>query len=247
MARYGSDDVAFLLVDGYSLLGYSTELDFKREALTAETTVLGVADETHAALGRNRADLTQAGFYDDAADASNAALVGLAGTARVVSFGFEGNTVGKKFTGGQGLQAEYDRVVDLGDFHKANAAYKMTGAVDEGVILHELSAETATSGDTEGAESVHDVAAQTTAGGVAYLQVPALTLGGWTSVTIKVRDSADDITYADLVTFANVTAAPAKERQTVAGNIDQYLAHSWVFNGAGAAKSITYMVGFARN
>jgi hypothetical protein len=83
-------------------------------------------------------------------------------------------------------------------------------------------------------------------GGVAYLAVSAFT--GFTAVTVKVRSSADDITYADLVTFAPVTAPPpdvtAAQRVTVAGTIARYLSVSGTVTGAG---SLQPFVGFKRN
>jgi hypothetical protein len=73
-------------------------------------------------------------------------------------------------------------------------------------------------------------------------------LGGWTDLTVKVQHSADDSTYADLVTFTAITVAPAKERKTVAAGttVNRYLAASWAFTGAGAAHTATFVVGFAR-
>jgi hypothetical protein len=86
------------------------------------------------------------------------------------------------------------------------------------------------------------VLANTVNGGVGYLEVSDFS--GFTGVVVKIRSSADDITYADLVTFTNVTAAPSAERLTVAGTIDRYLCVTGTVTGAG---TITPFVGFARN
>lgn len=244
MARYGSGQVGFLLSGGYDLLGTSTELTIEREAILEETTVLGGADEEHAFVGVKRGRITQNGFYDDAADSSNDAMVGLA--ERVLVIGLEGNTVGKKFVGFAGaIQHMYSRVMSRGALHRANAEYQANGAIEEGVIIHTHSQETAASGNTEG--SSVDNGASSASGGAGYLEISALTLGGYTDVTVKVRDSANDIAYADLVTFANVSAKPTAERKTVTGTVERYLAMSWAFNGAGAGQSIKFMVGFFRN
>lgn len=77
----------------------------------------------------------------------------------------------------------------------------------------------------------------TSTNGYADLHVPALVLGGYTNVTIKVRHSADNITFSDLATFTVVTAVGA-ERVTIAGQIQRYTAISWLFNGAGSGQSI---------
>jgi len=85
------------------------------------------------------------------------------------------------------------------------------------------------------------VKANSTGGGAAFQQVTALT--GFTGYVGKVRDSADDVTYADLATFANVTSAPSSERVVVSGTVDRYLAVDGNVTGSG---SITAFIGFAR-
>jgi hypothetical protein len=82
--------------------------------------------------------------------------------------------------------------------------------------------------------------ASSEAGGVGYLHVTAFS--GITNVVVKVQHSPDDITYADLVTFATVTAV-GRERVEVAGAVDAYLAVDGNITGAG---SVTVFVGFCR-
>lgn len=79
-------------------------------------------------------------------------------------------------------------------------------------------------------------------GGVGYLEVSALS--GFTGFIGKIRDSADDVTYADLLTFSNVTAWPAAERVTVGGVVDRFLSFNGDVTGSG---SISVFVGFARS
>jgi len=86
------------------------------------------------------------------------------------------------------------------------------------------------------------VRSNTKLGGVGYQVVSALS--GFTGFVGKIRSSPDDVTYVDLITFTNVTAAPASERLTVAGTIDRYLSFNGDVTGAG---SITPFVGFKRN
>jgi hypothetical protein len=245
--RYSSADVGFLLIDGYSVLGQQTQLDDKISAMEEDTTVLGVAWEEHSYIGVKAYELSQQGFYNDEANGNNAALIN-PGDSKVLSFAPRGNTVGKLFVGSPGIQVDYARKLSRGALHKADASYKSEGQHDEGIILHALGAETDASGDTEGVGSgAQDNGASSAAGGVGYLQVSALTLGGYDDVTITIRDSADDMTYAELIAFNDVAVAPAAERATVAGTVNRYVAHSWAFNGAGAAQTVTYAVGFARN
>ncbi|MBF8255132.1 MAG: hypothetical protein HW375_39 [Anaerolineales bacterium] len=246
MARYGSADVGFFLVGGYDLLGYQISLNPKKARETEETHTLGDSWVETELTGIRSAEFTQDGFFDDVAGGNNEALVANA-DERVMMLALEGNTIGKKFIGFAGaLQVDYERKASRGALHKASAAYKGSGAVEEGVILHGQTAESATSGNTEGASSV-DNGASSANGGSAYLEVPALTLGGFTNFAPKVRHSADDVTYADLVSFTVVTASPAAERKTVAGTVNRHLAISWAYGGAGAGQSATFAIGFMRS
>jgi len=79
-------------------------------------------------------------------------------------------------------------------------------------------------------------------GGVGYLQVKAIS--GFTNFVAKVRDSADNTTFADLVTFTDSVTDPHAERKAVAGTVDRYLAVDGNVTGTG---SITSLVGFARS
>lgn len=244
MGRHGSADTAFALFGGRDIVSTLQNIEFESEAVLEETTVLGVGDEEHAAVGLSRGALRHSGFYDDGTDSVNDHLVDH--PESVACIGLEGNTIGKKFTGWAGaIVGRYRRQASRDELHKAEGEYTVDGAVEEGVILHAHGEETAASGDTESTPVDNGVSSAD--GGAGYLQVSALTLGGYTSVTVKIRDSADDITYADLIAFTAVTSAPAGERKTVAGTVDRYLAMSWAFNGSGSGQSVTLMTGFGRN
>ena len=86
------------------------------------------------------------------------------------------------------------------------------------------------------------VKADSANGGSGYLQVTAAS--GFTNFVGKVRDSADDVTYADLLTFADNVSAPFAERVTVAGTVDRYTAFDGNVTGSG---SITVFAGFSRS
>lgn len=82
--------------------------------------------------------------------------------------------------------------------------------------------------------------ASTVAGGAGYLQVTAYS--GFTNVVVRIRHSPDDITYADLITFATVTGITS-QRVVVAGTVDRYLCSTGTVTGSG---SITPFSGFSR-
>lgn len=85
------------------------------------------------------------------------------------------------------------------------------------------------------------VRANSSGGAVGYQQVTAFS--GFTGYVGKLRDSADDSTYADLIAFANVTSGPSAEAATVAGVVDRYICHDGDVTGAG---SIDVFSGVAR-
>ncbi|MDP3717093.1 MAG: hypothetical protein Q8T13_04905 [Acidobacteriota bacterium] len=242
MAKYGGKDVPFILVDGFNLLA-SKVFDVnvpEPEAVLEETTGVGDSWLEHLPVGLRKATMSQNGLFDDAADGQNAAFNEQQATSRIVCTGVEGNTIGKRFTGLQGaFGAKYTRAGSRGGLHKASVVYTLTGQVDEGVILQHLTAKTA-DWDTEGADSV-DNGASSANGLVGYQHVTALS--GFSGFVGKIRHSADDVTYADLITFANVTAAPAKERATAAGTVNRHLAYKGDVTGSG---SLTPMCGAAR-
>lgn len=250
MARYGSPDVGFILQGGRNLLADLTVVTIDRETILEETTVLGDAAEQHAKVGLNKAVITQEGFFDDDTDRSNDALVGL--SEQVACIGYAGNAlpsggVARPCVGIKGqMQTTYVRGPSRGELHKASAAYVANGIVEECVLLANHIARTSDPGDTE--STSHDNAASSASGGAAYLEVSALTLGGFTSVQVTIRDSADDAAWLDHAdgAFAVVTSAPSAERIALTGTIRRYTAIDWDFVGAGAGQSITFMVGLAR-
>lgn len=247
MAKYGSNSVGFLLVDEYNILGVTTELSDKIEVGLEETHALGDAWRAHAPTGLRSGTLEQSGFYDDAANGVNDALAEQSQTSRIVSYGLEGNTIGKRFRGLSGAFAgEYERIASRGELHKANGIWTVSGTIDEnGLILHDLSAETA-DGDTE-TTGQQDNAASSANGGAAYLHCTSITLGTATNLVVTFRDSSDDITYANLQAMTALTAA-GSERIEVSGTVERYIAVSWAWTGgAGGGSTATFMAGFKRN
>lgn len=243
MARYGSADVGFILFDGMSVLGQITMIDISKEAVLEETTVLGSADASYAPVGLKRGMLSQKGFYDDTANGINTALVGL--LQRVACIALEPSADGNDFIGWAGaIAAKYKRLMTRDELHKAEAEYQVTGAVEDGKIIHRHFAETS---DPYVSGTHIDNGASSANGASGYMQCSALTLGGFTNVIFKIRHSTDNVAFSDLITFTAVTAAPTAQRLTVAGTINRYTRAEYDFTGAGAGQSVTFMLGLARN
>ena len=243
MAEYDSSQVAFFTVDGYSLLGFSSRItDPGARLQTVDRTALGETVSRKKMLALiDPVTIAQEGFFDDAAAASHEALKNKRGTDQVLCYGVQGNAIGSHFVGAVAPQAKYDPLISKGDMHRTRAEWECTQR-ESGLIVAHLAART-TAGNTQ-ATPVDNGAASST-GAVAYLAATALTLGGYTNLAVKVRDSADNVTYADIGSFTVRTTVGA-ERIVIAGTVRRYLAISWAWTGAGAGQSFTGLVGVAR-
>lgn len=231
MAKYGSDQVGFFLVDGFSMLGSVTQFEGPAiESTIKETTPFSTQWPTQTPVGMRKATLSQEGFYDDDANEVHAAISALQDVSRVVCLSLHANTAGNKFDGYAGsYAAKYRRVTGREDLHQAKAEYVVSGQVDEdGHIIQPRATKTA-----DFTSAVHDNTASSPDGAAGYLQVSDLALGGHTNLTVKLRHSADNSTYADLITFTAVTGTNAAERKTVSGTVNRYIKAEGDFTGAG--------------
>lgn len=139
MARYGSDDVALLLIDGYDVLGTRTEIKDDVEALTEETHGFGDDWVKHAFTGLSKFSLEQDGYFDDASVSVHEALSGKSGLERILSWGVEGNEEGKRcLCLESGLQVNHKILASRGGLHRCSAKYEGAGAVEECIIIQPL-------------------------------------------------------------------------------------------------------------
>lgn len=246
MSKYGPDDV-FMLVGGYDVQPVLSDAEESVEMPVEDTRPLGGTWDQFTPIGTKMHSFGHKGWFDDDADQSNDALIGLSGTPRVLVWGMYGNVIGRACTITAGaLQTKYQRLAQKNALTRANAEYSMTGIrYDNALILHALGAETA-DGDTS-ASSV-DGGAGTSSGAVAALAVSPtdFDLDGYDDITVKVQDAPDNSTWADLIAFTDVGAAPAAELKTVSGNVDRYLSAAWEYNGTGTAPSVTFIVACER-
>lgn len=246
MANYGSPQVGFFLLGGYSLLGETTAISpIRKRSILQETQTLGDTWPEPKAVGVREGYFTAKGWYNDDAVSINESVLANMSTSRVACIAPEGNTIGKALIGFAGaITGELSRLIEVAKLHFCGTPYTISGEVDDGIILHALTAETAT-GDTEGGSS-QDNTTSTANGGAGYLQVSAIS-GAGATLDARVRHSADDVSYVTLVTFTQVPLAStrAAERIAVAGTVNRHLASAWTIAGAGP--SVTFMVGFARN
>lgn len=242
--NYGAKDVGFFLVGGYNVLAGQTQIEIEREAVLSNITSIGDTWETWADTGSRKAMINQDGWYDATANQANAAICDREGTNQVICLASAGNVAGRPMLGTAGAFAgKYTRILSGPDLHKAKAVYTCNGIVEDPLIVRALAA---VSGDgNTNASSLNNVT-DSHAGGAGFVQVTALSLGGYTNLAVSVLHSTDNNSFVPCVAMTVVTVAPAAERKAVAGDIYQYLSASWAFTGSGTAHSATFVVGFTR-
>lgn len=117
------------------------------------------------------------------------------------------------------------------------------------VTIMALSLTDLTAKTTTGTGSGVDFTTVTTLnGGAAQLHVTAVGGTGSPSLVVKLQDSADNSTFADLAgtTFATVTTATTSQRINIAsGTVRRYIRAAWTI--AGTNPTFTFHVSFQRN
>ena len=246
MTTKSSVNVAYLLIGGRDVLPASIQaITENRERLTQDTTGASQDTDYHTSVGQQVFELTVEGLYDTAVGGFHAALQGT--DPQILMYAPVGDDAGDPLVAFRGVRSTYNRTPARGRLHRARAVYRADTGPEAMGLTHVSAPLTArtTVGPTDTAAD--NWLADSDNGGTAYLTVTALNLDGGTNVAITIRDSADDITYADLVAFTAVTTAPNTQRVVIAGTIDQYTLTRHEFTGAaGGSRSITFTTGIAR-
>lgn len=229
-----------VLFNGSNLSAYFNEASISQDIETAETTAFGNDAKTYIA-GLKDGTMSMSGMFDGATDAIDAILTStLAAAAEdvatVVPAGL--STAGVSTFSAGVRQTSYEISSPVTDVVAANLEIQATGGVDRGVLLIGASTVSASANTT----AINN-ASSTSDGGVGYLHVTVNDRDGAT--TFKVQDSADNSTFADLVTFTNLAASgTGGERVAITGTVDQYV-RAQVVPG-GSSGSVTYTMAFAR-
>lgn len=232
---------AIVLLNGYNASAYFNELSASRSVETAETTAFGSSAKTYI-TGLMDGTASLSGMFDGAASAYDAQIASVLGssTNSVLTFSQQGSlAIGTRLIATAGKHTSYEVTAPVGDVVSANTEIQADGGIDSGVSLHALTAETVSVNSTS-----NDNTASTANGGAGYLHVTANTMNG--NCTLKVQHSADNSTWADLVTFSVVaTTITTAERVVVASGttVNRYLRATLTTAATG---SITYHINFAR-
>jgi len=227
-------------VNGYDLISATTDLTVTAEAPVIEVTALGDSTAQFMPLGLVKLSVSQDGFYDDVLDANWRTLLGY--DSAVLVIGLAGNAIGRPAICTSGsILAKYQRKASRSDLHRATGEITAETRYSEAVIGADLIART-----TAGNTAAIDNGAATTSGIALYLEVKALTLGGYTNAIVKAQHSTDGSTYVDLTGGSFTVTTTGGWAATVTGTVNRYTRWAWSWTGTGSGQSITFLAGQAR-
>lgn len=236
--RHGKDTKA--LVGKYDLSSYLTEINASMAIDSAETSTFGMNSKTYI-MGQNDGTISFSGLFDGDANAIAAIFEDIIDndSTPTITLAYDGGlAVGRKASLARGKQTSYEVTAPVGDVVSLDGEFQVTGGLRQGTVL---AAQAEISSTTNGTSVDNSVS--TSIGALANLHVTTNTRDSAT--TIKVQHSADNSTWADLITFSTVNATTTtSETASVGGVVNRYLrAQTTLASGSG---SITLTIAVAR-
>jgi hypothetical protein len=236
--RHGKSIKVF--VDEFDFSSYFNDVSASTMVETAETSTFG-SDAKEYIPGLKDGTVSLSGMFEGTEDVGTddyfSAVLGTA-TKQKVIVAPEGHGLGGRAVMLESDATSYEVSGAIADVVQASAEFQSSEGVEHGVILSSGAAVSSTGNGTG-----VDNGAATTNGGVGYLSVPVNTRNG--NVTVKIAASADNSTFADLITFTVVSSATkTSERVEVTGTVARYLRVSYTV--AGSTGSATPIVAFSR-
>ena len=230
---------ARVYVSGFDLSAFLKSVSSSHEIGTHESTTFGATAKTYMP-GLEDATLSAEGLFSGAVGAKDAVLfAALRGRSPVVlSWLPSGDVDGGFGYGLLALETSYEIETPVDDLVSVSVEAQSNVGRERVQILHPLTARI-----IPGEGASRDNTAATSAGGVGYLQVIAVT-GGSPSMTVKIQHRVDAAAWVDLITFAAVTANNNAQRITVANTVNRHIRATWDITGTDP--SFTFFVAFGR-
>ena len=236
-------------IDEFDLTSYFTDVSITQENEVAETTAFGDTNKSYL-LGLRAGTLSMSGMWSADTDGSDEELQALLGNATtpLLTVREGAAAIGGSAVIAQANETSYaitspvaDVLTVTADFEcTPNQVSNLTFALAGGV---QLTAGASIAHGSLGNLSSVDNSASSANGGAATLHIPANTVNG--NTTIKVQHSANNSTWADLISFTVVGASTkTSEIKAVSGTVNRYLRAT--ASTAGSSGSITFMIAFAR-
>jgi hypothetical protein len=227
-----------VLLNGTDMSQFLNEATTTQTIETAETTTFADSDKTYIP-GLADGTISTSGLFDSSAGASDAVLRGtLAQADNTFTVLPQGITAGNPAVLANGQVTSYEVASPVADVVAISAEVQADGGLLNGIDLTGTQTVSATGNVTS-----QDNAASSANGALFNLHLTTNTHNG--NTTIKVQHSADNASFADLVTFTVVaTTETGGESITATGTVNRYLRA--VHTLAGASGSVTYHVSAAR-
>lgn len=244
---HGKDTAVY--IDEFDLTSYFTDSSVSLENEVSETTAFGDANKTFI-TGLRAGTLSLSGLWAADTDGSDEELQALLGNATtpIITVREGSAAIGSRAIIAQANETSYAITSPVADVHTISAEFEctpnqvsnLTFALAGGV---QLTAGASIAHGSLGNLSSVDNGASSANGGAGTLHVPTNTVNG--NTTIKIQHSANNSTWADLISFTVVgSTAKTSEIKAVSGTVNRYLRAT--ASTAGSSGSITFMVAFAR-
>jgi hypothetical protein len=231
-----------IFINEYDFSTYFNDVSASTSVDTAETSAFGTNAKSYV-VGHRDGTVSLSGMFESTVSVGTdqffATALGSA-TKNKLIVAPEGHSNGAGAIVLQADDSSYEVSSAIADIVQASAEFQSTDAVEHGRILSSGSAVTATGNGTG-----VDNGASTANGGAGFLSVPVNTRNG--NITVKIQHSADNSTFADLLTFTVVTSTTkTSERVEVASGttVNRYLRVNYTV--AGSTGSATPVVAFTR-
>lgn len=238
-----------VLLDEFDLSSYFNSADVSHSIETAETTSFGASSKSYI-TGLRDGTLSLSGMWAADTDGSDEELSAILGSATtpLVTVLYDSGTIGNRATVAKAHSTSYAMSSPVADVVTITADFNASTDGTTNVKLSIAQGVQLTTGSSIAFGALGNLAsvdnsASSANGGMANLHVTANTLDD--AATIKVQHSADNSTFADLITFSSVTAATATtEQKAVSGTVNRYLRAT--ASSSATSGSITFHIAFAR-
>ena len=233
--KHGKDTKIFFNNNDFSQ--YFNQADTTLSSDVAESTTFGKASKTYIA-GNLDGTVSLGGFFDATADASTNTLLG--GSDFVFCMGIDGIDATDGVVFGNSNITSYGKSSPVGDIVASSIDVQADGGLFAGNVLENATYTVTASG------TARDYGASTGDGGGAFLIVTSAS-GSTPTLDVKITHSADNTTYADLVSFTQVTTSAGAEFKSVAKGttVNRYL--KVVATLSGTSPNYNAIIGFGRN
>jgi hypothetical protein len=238
--RHGKNVNVFL--DQFDFSTYFNDVTASTSVDTAETSAFGTSAKTYV-VGHRDGTVSLSGMFESTestgTDQYFATALGSATKIKLI-VAPEGNSNGAGAIMLVADDTSYEVSRAIADIVQASAEFQSTDAVEHGRILSSGATVSATGNGTG-----VDNGASTANGGAGFLSVTVNTRNG--TIAVKIQHSADNSTFADLVSFTTVTSTQkTSERIEVASGttVNRYLRVNYTV--AGSTGSATPVVAFTR-